>query len=62
MSTHQMHTDTAQARTPTCHTTCTHMGTHTHVAYYVHALTIPHLSTAHTDTQHTYVLRVHTPT
>lgn len=53
MPTHQMHTDTSQARVPTCCTVCTHMGTHTQATYYMHTFTI------HTLPQHTPTHSIH---
>lgn len=55
MSTHQAHTDISQA--PTCHTSCTHLGTNIHVTYYVHAFTI-HTLLQHTPTHSIHMYRV----
>lgn len=53
MFTHQIHTDTSQACTPTCHTACTHM----YIPPMLHAMCIQtsHPSTAHTN------MHIHTP-
>lgn len=53
MSTHQVHTDASQARTPTCYTACTHMGTHTQATCYMHTFT------THTLPQHTPTHSIH---